>query len=250
MSLKNLPLLLIISSFILMQSHGLAHDDETSKDSKPAPGAYTPTADYQRLTMHGWPVLVNPALDEHPQLKADTLELLNDHLYRITRKIPQPALDRIREIEIWVELDMHKTACMCYHVSKGWLVPNGYNPDKEGTVEIGNSQAFLDWTQGQPWMVLHELAHGFHDKVYGYEHPGIKAAWQNKVDQGDYERVLHISGGTRKHYGLTNQMEYFAETTEAYFGCNDFHPFVKGELLKVDPKGVELIQSTWFDYRQ
>ena len=45
-------------------------------------------------------------------------------------------------------------------------------------------------------------------------------------------------------------MEYFAETTEAYFGCNDFHPFVKGELLKVDPKGVELIQSTWFDYRQ
>jgi hypothetical protein len=44
-------------------------------------------------------------------------------------------------------------------------------------------------------------------------------------------------------------MEYFAETTEAYFGCNDFHPFVKGELMKVDPGGFELMESIWIKHR-
>ncbi|MDG2424507.1 MAG: hypothetical protein P8M22_11060 [Phycisphaerales bacterium] len=239
----------IILSIFLVTGSGLAHDDEAQDADAPKPGAYTPTADYHRLDMHGWPVLVNPSLDARPQLKADTLALLDDHLYRITRKIPQPALDRIRQIEIWVELDMHKTACMCYHVSKDWLIPNGYNPDKEGSVEVGNAQAFLDWTQGQPWMVLHELAHGYHDQVFGYDDPAIKAAWQAKVDEGDYDEVLHISGKPRKHYALTNQMEYFAETTESYFGCNDFYPFVRGELMQADPKGVELMEATWIRHR-
>ncbi|MCH2134754.1 MAG: hypothetical protein MK116_13510 [Phycisphaerales bacterium] len=246
MIIRNLAL-----AILLLPCSGMAHDDDSHvADPATAAAAFTPTAEYHRMDMRGWPVLVNPALDAHPQLKADTLELLDDHLYRITRKIPQPALDRIRRIEIWVELDMPKTACMCYHVSRNWLIPNGYNPDKEGSIEVGNAQAFLDWTQGQPWMVLHELSHGFHDQVYGYDDPTITAAWQNKVDQGDYDEVLHISGKPRRHYALTNQMEYFAETTEAYFGCNDFHPFVKGELMQVDPGGVELMEATWLKYRE
>ena len=221
--------------------------------SVPGPGAPSistevsprPKAEYEIQDVHGWTVLVNPDLDANQQLKEDTLVLLDDHLYRITRTIPSPALDRLRDIEIWVELDMHETKCMCYHVSEDWLIPNGYNPDKEGTVEVGNARAFLDWTQGQPWMVLHELAHGYHDQVFGYDDPVILAAWQAKVDQGDYEEVLHITGKTRKHYALTNQMEYFAETTEAYFGTNDFHPFVRGELLMVDPAGAQLMQDVW-----
>ena len=235
--------------FHLILSFGCAASRSVSGHGVPLPSTEDsprPTCEYELHDIHGWTVLVNPDLDADLQLKNDTMDLLDNHLFRITRTIPSPALDRLRDIEIWVELDMHKTKCMCYHVSKDWLIPNGYNPDKEGTVEVGNAQAFLDWTQGQPWMVLHELAHGYHDQVFGYDDPAIIAAWKAKVDQGDYEEVLHITGKPRKHYALTNQMEYFAETTEAYFGTNDFHPFVRGELLKVDPVGAKLMQETWF----
>ena len=38
------------------------------------------------------------------------MEELDHQLYAITRVVPQPALDRIREIEIWAELKMPKTA--------------------------------------------------------------------------------------------------------------------------------------------
>ena len=71
---------------------------------------YTPTEKYHRMNMHGWTILVNPELDGHAKLRADTLELLEDHLYRITRKIPQPALDRLREQKVWVEYQMPKIA--------------------------------------------------------------------------------------------------------------------------------------------
>lgn len=234
----------------LILSLGCAVSGPTPGHAVPPPSmeySPRPTSEYEVHDIHGWSVLVNPDLNAHQKLKNETIDLLENQLFRITRVIPSPALERIRDIEIWVELDMPKTLCMCYHVSKDWLIPNGYNPDKEGTVEVGNAQAFLDWTLGQPWMVLHELAHGYHDQVFGYDDPAIISAWKSKVNQGDYEEVLHINGKMRKHYALTNQMEYFAETTEAYFGTNDFHPFVRGELLKVDPIGAELMQEIWFN---
>ena len=37
-----------------------------------------------------------------------------------------------------------------------------------------------------------ELAHGYHDEVFGYEGPKIIAAWRTMADQGVYE-VGHIS---------------------------------------------------------
>ena len=205
----------------------------------------TPTDEYELIQMRGWTVRVNPALLADPPLWNAVRDELDHQLYAITRVVPQPALDRIRRIEIWAELEMHKTACMCYHVSRGWLVPNGYNGDKEGTVEIGNAKAFLEWTRSQPWMVLHELAHGYHHQVFGYDHRGIVEAFERSRDAGYYDEVGHISGRPRRHYALTNQMEWFAETTEALFGTNDFHPYVRSELREVDPRGAALVERLW-----
>jgi hypothetical protein len=57
--------------------------------------------------------------------------------------------------------------------------------------------------------------------------------------------VLHIDGREQQAYALTNPMEYFAECTEAYFGTNDFFPFVRAELKKHDPAGYELMEKSW-----
>ena len=40
-------------------------------------------------------------------------------------------------------------------------------------------------------------------------------------------------------------MEYFAETTEAFFGRNDFFPFTRGELKTHDPDMFELLGKLW-----
>lgn len=211
---------------------------------RPAP-AFTPTSEYLVKSMRGWTVRLNPALASDAALCEATLGELDHQLYAIVRVVPPAALERLRAIPIWAEVEMPKTQCMCYHVSKEWLVPNAYNPDKEGAVEIGNAAAFLDWTHGQPWMVLHELAHGFHDQVYGYGNEEIIAAWKRIAATGVYDRVAHISGKPRRHYALTNQMEWFAECSEALFGTNDFHPFVRSELREIDPDGAALLERLW-----
>jgi hypothetical protein len=57
--------------------------------------------------------------------------------------------------------------------------------------------------------------------------------------------VLHINGRPRRHYALNNDQEYFAEATEAYFGTNDFFPFVRAELEKQDPEMYRLLGEVW-----
>ena len=40
-------------------------------------------------------------------------------------------------------------------------------------------------------------------------------------------------------------MEWFAETTEALYGTNDFHPYVRSELREVDPQGARVVRRLW-----
>jgi hypothetical protein len=44
---------------------------------------------------------------------------------------------------------------------------------------------------------------------------------------------------------MNNPMEYFAETTEAFFGTNDFYPFVRVELQDHDPPMYALLRQLW-----
>ena len=97
----------------------------------------------------------------------------------------------------------------------------------------------------QPWSTLHELAHAYHDQVLGFENPKIKAAWKAFVDSGHGNETLYIKGKTTKHYALTNQMEFFAEMTESYFGQNDFFPFNRAELKREEPELFELLVKIW-----
>ena len=121
------------------------------------------------------------------------------------------------------------------------------NPEKAKCVELANAENFLEWTKAQPWMVLHELAHAYHDQFLekGFDNPEILAAFGHSQGEKNYESVLRINGRNDRAYALTNQMEYFAETSEAFFGTNDFYPYVRSELKKHDPRMFELLGKLW-----
>jgi hypothetical protein len=132
---------------------------------------------------------------------------------------------------------------MCYHPSAEWLRAHDMNPAKAGAVEIANPRNFLKWTKEQPWMVLHEMAHAYHHRVLKHDHAGIKDAYARAKASGNYESVLHINGRKQRHYALNNDQEFFAEASEAFFGTNDFYPFVRAELKLHDPAAFELSVS-------
>ena len=97
----------------------------------------------------------------------------------------------------------------------------------------------------QPWVVLHELAHAYHDQVLGFDEPRILAAWKAFKADARGQSTLLFDGSRTKHYGLTDQKEFFAEMTEAYFGSNDFQPFNRAELKTDHPAIFTLLADIW-----
>jgi hypothetical protein len=220
----------------------------TSMALAPETPEYDPSSSYQIETIEGWQTYWNKRLvNGDPQLAAEVRTELERQLKAIAETVPADKVAQLRKSKIWIERLHPKFPCACYHPSARWLEENGFNPDKVDSVDISNAQNFVDWTKEQPWMILHELAHGYHDQVLGHDHAGIRRAYELAKSKEDYTEVKHINGSTVKHYALSNDQEYFAEATEAYFGKNDFFPFTREELKAFDPAGFKLMQEIWND---
>lgn len=214
---------------------------------EPPPMARVPEG-YRTRQIEGWQVWINGGfLSGQPELADRTLRLLGFQLYQITRVVPRDALAKLRAIRIWVEENEPHHPCMAYHPDPRWLIDHGMNPEKARCVELANARTFLVWTIHQPWMLLHELAHGYHHQFLegGYDNAEIKATYDRALKDRLYDRVLRYGGQEEKAYAATNPMEYFAEASEAYFGTNDFFPFVRIELRRHDPRAFELLESLW-----
>lgn len=212
-----------------------------------ATGEYEPRANYVPTKVQGWDVYVNRRLiDQRPKLHQNTIKLLDVKLEEIRRVVPASALRRVDHVPIWIELDNDRIyPCICYHVSAKWLAANGFHPEKEGAIEICNADNFLQWTLGQPWIMLHELAHAYHHQHLGHDERRLKAAYEAALASNMYKSVLRYNGGRERHYGMESAREYFAESTEAYFGVNDYFPFNPAELQRHDPRMYRLLREIW-----
>jgi hypothetical protein len=112
-------------------------------------------------------------------------------------------------------------------------------------VEIANSKNFTAWTIEQPCMVLHELSHGYHHQFLGDDFAGLRRCYEHAKSSDIYDSVLRANGHRERHYAMNNEKEYFAEMTEAFFGTNDFYPFVRAELKAHDPEMFALLCEVW-----
>jgi hypothetical protein len=212
-------------------------------EKKPLPAAQT------TRTIEGWTVRVDDRLlkGPHAAVGERALKLLESRLVAITFVVPEKSLAKLRAITIELDFDYGDLVPMQYHPDAGWLKEHGYSEQLAKCVHIPGVEDFLEPSgiHSQPWVVLHELAHGFHDQVIGFEDARVLAAWKKFRDSGKYQSVLTISGKKGEHYGLTDEKEFFAEMTECYFGSNDFYPFVSGELKQAEPEIFALLAGIW-----
>ena len=201
--------------------------------------------------VEGWTVHVDTRVIEGQPAEgfAAPVEILRRRLAEVRFVLPGAAVARLQQVPIWLDASHGKLKSAQYHPSAGWLKSNGYNPALAKAVHIPSADDYarVRHHRIQPWSVLHELAHAYHDQVLGFEHPEIKAAWQVFRDSHKYDSTLHIEGGQVRHYALTDQKEFFAEMTEAYFGVNDFYPFNRAELKQAEPELFEQMGRWWSD---
>jgi hypothetical protein len=203
--------------------------------------------------VEGWTIEVDPQLlsGEHQDLGQQALKALANHLQRVTYIVPEERLAQLKTVRLRLDYSHPSLKAMQYHPGKQWLIDNGHDPRLVKRVHIPQAQNLISpqmWAK-HPYVVLHELAHAYHDQFLQFDHPEIRATFEAAQDAGIYEDVLLYTGQNVRHYGLSNHKEYFAESTEAYFGVNDFYPFVRAELQQHDPRMFNLLQQIWGEVR-
>ncbi|MEI7953679.1 MAG: zinc-dependent peptidase [Verrucomicrobiota bacterium] len=215
--------------------------------------AANPDSHHEIRNIQGWSVhLSRELLTTEAKATARALELLDAQLAEIVRVVPAPAVAELRKVALWVSPEYPQIPPRAeYHSEGTWLSENGRNPAMARGVEFTNVRIFEAETRRMPNFVLHELAHAYHDRVLGGQ-PAIgeiAAAYQKAKASGKYDRVERQDSEGRKRmdraYALTNPFEYFAESTEAYFGHNDFFPYTRAELQQHDPEMCALLGKLW-----
>jgi len=249
-SAKSQPCFTLLAPFTTMAGDDrgahtqAAGDKDATKANEPdRPNSRT------RCCLEGWTILVDDRLLQapHDELGRRALRFLEAKLADIRAVVPRDRLEKLQAVRIVLDLNHGKLRAMQYHPSAGWLKANGYSPELAKCVHLPRAAdvATPRNIREQPWVILHELAHAYHDQVLGFEEPRILEAYQKYTKSGRGDKTLHYSGRRVRHYALTNPMEFFAEMTESYFGVNDFYPFNRAELKESEPEIYELLHTIW-----
>jgi hypothetical protein len=201
--------------------------------------------------IEGWTVHIDLKLfdGEHAEGGARALKMLANHLQRIAILMPKERLEEMRKLELWIEHD-HPDINVepgPYHPGAGWLIARGYDARLAKKVHVTRAASLLERHHmiKHPAVILHELAHSYHDQILGFDEPRIKAAYEKAMQAGLYDKVLLYTGQKVRAYAAADHKEYFAEGTEAYFYRNDFYPFVRAELKEHDPVLHALLEDIW-----
>lgn len=208
--------------------------------SATVPSAAAAPKSYYHTDIEGWQVAVSTALlDRDPTAARQSLDLLRLQLGAIARDLPDAALAELRRVPIRIGLS--GVEGLLYHMASA----SGSASNESDFVEIASARFFIRSSRDKPTVVLHELAHAFHERVLGDDNPFIHRAYLNAVAHHLYERVPRYDGRLVRAYALTSAREYFAELTEAYFGHNDTYPFTRDELRIYDPAGFAMVRTAW-----
>ena len=199
--------------------------------------------------VEGWTIEVEPVLLEakNKSTADKAFTALANHLQRVKYILPAARVKELQTIRIRLELHNERMGAMQYHPSRQWLRANRHDPALAKHVHLPRAKSLYAphmWAK-HPYVVLHELAHAYHDQVLRFNNKEIIEAYNAAKKAGIYEKVMLYTGRTVRHYGLNNHKEYFAESTEAYLGVNDFYPFVRGELKKHDPRMYKIMEKVW-----
>ena len=201
----------------------------------------------------GWTVHVRTELLENAMASttARALELLRLQLEEIVRVVPPTAVVELEKVPLWISPEYPNTPARAeYHPDPNWLRANERDPAMAKGIEFTNVRIFDAEVKRMPVFVLHELTHAYHDRVLGFDHPAIIAAYERVAAEKKYDAVERQGTNGRPNrieraYALTNHKEYFAETSEAFFGRNDFFPFTRDDLHRHDPAMERLLEKLW-----
>ena len=212
-----------------------------------------PAREYVERAAGGWKVWVERELVEgYPDLADKALRRLDAKLGELLRLLPASSRAQLQQLPIFLMLGeeskaggrnngaeyfQHNAPTFFEQLDSRW----------GSSLVIYSSRNYVWLTDDWALLVLiHEFGHAWHLEQWPEKQPEILAAWEQAVAQKLYEGVKDVQG-TRleRAYAATNQLEYFAELSCAYFFRGEYEPFDREALRLHDPEGFAMMEKMW-----
>jgi len=200
-----------------------------------------PTSSYTVKELAGWKVYVNNSLlpgGEHAETGAEAVRRLTDGMMRLKTWMPEEPLAKMLEVRIWLEWNSTdgpwgRTSGYQYHPGRDWLLDMDFNLEKHKCVEFGNAASLAKRSPDSTVSVLlHELAHAYHDQVLTFQDPDVLAA---------YKRCVEGTAYPERDWVKSDHKEFFAGVTTRYFGRKEEREAVR----RRDPVLATFLERTW-----
>jgi hypothetical protein len=221
---------------------------------------------YEKTTLGGWPVCVEPDWNEGDE---ELKKLLARDLEYATKCLPKHAREYlIQNTPLFINksLKYGPEACpinaqgLCFHGEKQWLEEHFMSTEKHQGVELYCAKGYYDdckmWGCGG--VFVHEFSHAYHYKCVdkGFDNPEILECFEKAMKDRlyDWVRVHGTQGPMNKAYACNNAMEYFAELSAAFLGqremnaseeYNKWYPFNRRHIKEHDPRAYEMLKKIW-----
>jgi hypothetical protein len=217
-----------------------------------------PTSNYKAKTIVGFNVLIDQQIRDHATQR-QTEKNLKRLLTEVARVVEPQHLAELQKVKIWLSAEpLLSNTDNRTDRAAGWYIPatalalqtSGKNPDKAQGIEIGDIATFNQYDADTQFeIVLHELAHAYHDRVLGDDYAPIIATYKHAMARRLYHRVPYSVGGQGVAYATTDPDEYFAELSLTYLAHNETFPYNRRDLVRYDPKGYDLVEKIWHTAR-
>jgi len=156
----------------------------------------TPSSDkdYEVVDVKGWAFHIHKDyLHGDQDVLDNALKNAEIQLGHVETLLPEKAVEKLRKIPIWVTPGKRTAE---YHWARKWLIDHGRNPDMAHCIQITDIDVLKSTRPTGPWVLLHELTHGYHDREVSEEDKkAIVKAYQSALQKGLYQQVLHSKRG-------------------------------------------------------
>jgi hypothetical protein len=226
--------------------------DKTTPAKPSGAGRAIQVPGYKTQTIEGFTVLISSETlknADNSSYERKPLEVLALELKTLTGLMPERTLKVLRTVPIWVEWDEQLkmsngrdgvALAVYYGGHQKGLLAEGKNPLKAKCVTILRMKALTEEHQPKRdsgrCVILHEIAHAVHFELLGRDNAGIKAAYKHAMANKLYDPKMYVS---------TNEAEFFAELTCAYFNQLHHYPHKRADLKKHDPLTYKMMEGVW-----
>lgn len=211
---------------------------------KPTPesaGVYEPRSRYTEKVLVGSKVIVHNSLlggGEHEEVGVQAIRNLTAAMERLKNWMPEDRWAKFLQVTHWLEWNSTRgpwgpTSAYQYHPGRDWLIDMDFHPGKHKCVEWGNA---LSLSKRNPdatvTVLLHELAHAYHDQFLSFDHKEIWAA---------YNRCVEGTAYPKRDWVKADHKEFFAGVTTRYFGKKE----EREAVVKRDPVLAKELRKIW-----